>query len=56
MKNFNTVLILIGVLSASILLVENIVLSQQAFVFISRNSSTATLTLVSIITGMVIGF
>jgi hypothetical protein len=56
MKNFNTILILIGILSASILVVENIVLNQQAFVYISRTSSTATLAIVSIITWIVIGF
>ena len=56
MKNFNTILILVGILAASILIVENIVLSQQAFVFISRNSSTPVLAIVSIFTGMVLGF
>jgi len=56
MKNFNTILILIGILAASILIVENIVLSQQAFVFISRNSSTPILAIVSIMTWMVLGF
>ncbi len=56
MKNINTILILVGILSASILIVENIVLSQTAFVYIDRSSNTWMLSFVSILTGMVIGF
>ena len=51
MKNFNTVLILLWILSSCILIVENMVLGQNAFVYIS-NSSTWVLCVVSIITGM----
>ena len=55
MKNFNTVLILLGILSASILIVENMVLRQQAYVFIYY-SNTWVLCFASILTGMALGF
>lgn len=55
MKNFNTILILIGILSACVLLVENMVLRQQAFVYIYY-SNTAMLVLVWIVTGVILWF
>ena len=55
MKNFNTILILLGILSASILVVENMVLGQNAYVYISV-SRTWVLCIVCIITGFVMGY
>jgi hypothetical protein len=55
MKNFNTVLILLWILSSSILIVENMVLWQNAFVYIA-NSSTSMLSIASIITGILMWY
>lgn len=46
---FNKILIFGGLALSAILIVENMVIQTQAFVFLSRNSSTAMLSIVSII-------
>ena len=53
---FNKVLIFGWLALAAILIVENMVIQTQAFVFLSRNSTTAMLSIVSILIGMAIWF
>jgi len=55
MKNFNTVLILVWILSGSILIVENVVTGQQAFVYITVHK-TWVLCIACILTGIAIGW
>jgi hypothetical protein len=53
---FNKILIFGWLALAAILIVENMVIQTQAFVFLSRNSTTAMLSIVSILIGMAIWF
>lgn len=46
---FNKILIFGWLALAAILIVENMVVQTQAFVFLSRNSTTAMLSIVSIL-------
>lgn len=55
MRNINTILILVGILSMSILTVENMVINQQAYVYIYY-SKAWVLSIVSVVTGILIGF
>lgn len=53
--NFNTVLILVGILISSILVIENMVVNFQAYVLIWITQSWI-LAAVSIVTGIIIGY
>ncbi|MCP4524254.1 MAG: hypothetical protein GY828_08610 [Candidatus Gracilibacteria bacterium] len=51
----NKILIFGGLALSAILVVENMVIPTQAFVFLSRNSTTWMLSIVSILIGIAIG-
>lgn len=55
MKNFNTILILLWILSSCVLIIENIVFRQPAFVYVYQ-STAAVLCVVCIITGFMLGY
>ncbi|MCH2188875.1 hypothetical protein MK079_03535 [Candidatus Gracilibacteria bacterium] len=53
---FYKILVFGGIAVTAVLVVENMVVSTQAFLFVDRNSTTGMLAIVSTLVGIAIGY